>query len=576
MNRLNISSIKNDRKKKTFLCLGIAVFLVLIPLAFTPVSSDDFIYVTNNTEWSNIGWRYLNWSGRIVADSFSLILLQLPSFIYKFLKAIIWVSLIWLISCLPSILNKKYTWEIRNFVILFLLYWIANPNLGQTSLWTVGFSNYLLTNFFIVAYFALVFYLKDRKLKNWQFIAIPILGLLAGNSNENTSIIVVLLTFVFLLIEKRKHVFLLGLPFTIIGTLSLLLSPGQNERLQHPAFQVAREQSIFRRLWNYFSTSLFFDTFKSFSWVFLIFVLIGFVYFFRKQFPQKRNAIYSMIFLFAAIIANAAFGGSYVFPVALRSLNGALVLFLISTAFILDDLVYGKVPVYKKSTSYIIAFLCTPFFLGYSYVTKSVISLQGQFNIREETILSGKKNKLKKIYIPNFYVGKLYNPSDSIDLYQGDIDNYYGLDKSIPIVRYNKDFSFDYNNKKLVDAEQIPLNVSFGKNVNLKALNIFPDKRSLNTYSINLTFDNSLQKLYPADSTTLFIHVNWKREANPNPMLYNADTSLNNQLFVYGKYIFSSPIENIRSQDITSIDIGIYDTIKEEILTQTSVIMNNK
>lgn len=558
------------------LCLGIAVILVLIPLAFTPISSDDFIYVTNNTKWSNLGWRYLHWSGRIVADSFSLILLQLPSFIYKFLKAIIWIGLLLLISYLPSLLNKKHTWEIRNFVILFLLYWVANPNLGQTSFWTVGFANYLLTNFFIVAYFALVFYLKDEKLRSWHFIAIPILGLLAGNSNENTSIVVILLTLFFLLIEKNNQTFLLGLPFTIIGTLTLLLSPGQHARLLNPTFQIAREQSIFQRLWNYFSTSLFIDTFKSFLLVFVVFILIGFIYLLRRQFPKKRNVVYSLIFFFSAVIANAAFGGSYVFPVAIRSLNGALVLFLISIAFILDDLLYDKIPVHKKSTSYIIALLCVPFFFGYFYATKSVISLHGQFNIRQEAILSGKKNNLATIYIPNYNVGKLYNESDSIDLYQAGLDMYYDVKKPVSIAQFTKDFSFDYSSKRLVNAEQIPLNTSFGGNVHLKALNVFKDTRTLNNYSINLTFDSSLLDVYSADNTTLFIHVNWKRDSTSKSTMFNADTSLNNQLFVDGKYIFSSPIEDIRPQDITSVDIGIYDTAAKKNLIETNIPMDKR
>lgn len=226
-------------------CLVLSFLLVLIPLLFTPVSSDDFIYVTKNPTWSNLTWRYMNWSGRLVADAASLLMLQLPSILYNFIKAIIWIGLIAVISQLPSIFAQEYKWKLKNFIIIFILYWVANPNLGQTSFWTVGYSNYLLTNFFIVLYFALAFYLKGKKLKTWQLCAIPILGVLAGNSNENTSIIVVLLTLVFILIEKKKKVFILGFPFTLIGALSLLLSPGQRARLHHPSFQIAREQSIF-------------------------------------------------------------------------------------------------------------------------------------------------------------------------------------------------------------------------------------------------------------------------------------------------------------------------------------------
>jgi hypothetical protein len=575
LDRINRRLNKVTKKQFMLLFFAAAIILVLIPLAFTPMLSDDFIYITNNTKWSDLGWRYLHWSGRLVADSFSLILLQLPSIIYKLLKAIIWIGLLLLISFLPSIFNNKYTWRMNNFIIIFLLYWVANPNLGETSLWSVGFANYLLTNFFIVAYFALLFYLKDRPLRIWHYLAIAVLGLLSGNSNENTSIVVILLTLTFLLIENKKHVFLLGLPFTVIGTLSLLLSPGQYARLQHPSFQISREKSLFQRLWDYFSSQWFIDTFSSFAWLFVTFIFIGFIYFFRKQYPQKRNAVYSIIFFFSAIIANAAFGGSYVFPVAIRSLNGSLILFLISIAFISDDIRYTTESFYKKSMSYLTILLCIPFLFSYVYSTKSVFSLHRQFNVREQAILAGKSSNQESIYIPNYYVGKLYNPSDSVNLYHGGLENYYDIKKGSSIVQFNKDFSFDYSNKKLINTEQVSLNESFGNPIKLKAINIFPDARSSDKYSVNLTFDNDLKQVYSANDHVLFIHINWQRDAQATPVMFNADTSLNNQLFVDGKYVFSSPINDIRPQDIKSIDVGIYDTSKKTNPIQVTIDMES-
>lgn len=86
-----------------------------------------------------------------------------------------------------------------------------------------------------------------------------------------------------------------------------------------------RERSIIQRLWNYLSSPWFIDTFKSFLWIFVTFIFIGFLYFFKKQAPKKQNLIYSLLFFLSAIMANAAFGGSYAFPVALRSLNGSII-----------------------------------------------------------------------------------------------------------------------------------------------------------------------------------------------------------------------------------------------------------
>lgn len=422
---------------------------------------------------------------------------------------------------------------------------------------------------------AVVFKFRDTKLKISHIFIISTLGLFAGNSNENTSIIVVLLTLIFILIEKKKKTFIIGLPFTLLGTLSLLLSPGQHERLQHPGFQLYREQSLFTRLWNYFSSSFFVDTFKSFSWLFVAFIFIAFIYFGKHQIPKKQNIIYSLIFFFSAVISNAAFGASYSFPVAQRAINGALVLFLIALSFFLNDLDYDRSSIYKKSLFYLVVLLCIPFSISYFYATKSVISLLGQFQVREKIILSGKKNNLSRIYIPNYYVGKLYNPSDSIDMFQGNLGDYYDVSPSVGITAFDKDVSFDYGNKKLINSKQFNVNRSLGQNIDLRAINFFQDKRTSNKYCLNLTFNNSLLNAYSPEEYLLFVHVFWKRGNNQGSTMLNADTSLNNELVNEENYIYSLPIGDIRPQDIVTIDTGIYDRTNKSNIVQTKIDIKN-
>lgn len=243
----------------------------------------------------------------------------------------------------------------------------------------------------------------------------------------------------------------------------------------------------------------------------------------------------------------------------------------------MSDLLWSeKAPLHRRSITYLVVLLCLPFFFTYYYATKSIVSLHGQFKVREQAILSGKEQQDKAIYIPNYYVGKLYKPSDSIDLYQGDLNAFYNVKSNIKIVPFDKDFSFDYSNKKLINARQIPVNRSFGDEIRLKAINIFPDKRNFNKYSINLTFDNDLLKEYMSDDSLLFIHVNWNRDSTQGTAMLNADTSLNNQLFIDGKYIFSSPIGDVRPQDIKSVDVGIYSMKSKTNIVQTTVNMKNQ
>ena len=205
-----------------------------------------------------------------------------------------------------------------------------------------------------------------------------------------------------------------------------------------------------------------------------------------------------------------------------------------------------------------------------------MISLHGQFKVREQAILDGKKRNQKTIYIPNYYVGKLYNPSDSIDLYQGNLNDYYEVETGTRIVSFDKDFSFDYSNEKLINAKQIVLNRSFGKNIYLKALNVFSDDRNVNNYSVNLTFNENLLQNYSSDEAMLFIHVYWRRDSNSAITRFDVNTSLNNQLLVEDKYIFSSPIGDIRPQDIEHIDVGIHNLKTNKTDEQTTVDMKKK
>lgn len=93
-----IQKHEKKSKKTTFILLAITLLIVFIPIFFTPLHSDDFIYVLHNDQWSNLVWRYFNWSGRIVADSFSLVTLQLPKILASLIQALIWTGLIFLLQ----------------------------------------------------------------------------------------------------------------------------------------------------------------------------------------------------------------------------------------------------------------------------------------------------------------------------------------------------------------------------------------------------------------------------------------------------------------------------------------------
>ena len=150
-----------------------------------PFHSDDFSYVQLSSLHDHVN-HYLRWSGRLVADFFSSTLLYFPRFLSSAFLAVLATALCWLITVIPDTLLKRATspWK---FLLITSLYWVCNPNLGQTNFWVVGSCNYLVTTFFV----ALSIYLTIRfefYRPSWVLALSAVIAFLAGCSNENTTI----------------------------------------------------------------------------------------------------------------------------------------------------------------------------------------------------------------------------------------------------------------------------------------------------------------------------------------------------------------------------------------------------
>lgn len=159
-------------KNRLKICIScIILFLIIfILIVNAPLTSDDFWYTLIGRRGdilkSEIN-HYLTWSGRVVADITSSVLLNSPKIFRNFIQASIWVMLIFLLTYIPSFYNKKsrninIQPRFFSFILIFILYWLSNPTIWQTSLWMVGFSNYVLPNFLILLYFCLLLTLNDK------------------------------------------------------------------------------------------------------------------------------------------------------------------------------------------------------------------------------------------------------------------------------------------------------------------------------------------------------------------------------------------------------------------------------
>ena len=98
------------------------------------------------------------------------------------------------ISLLPSIIGNLeklvYKGSFLTLWLVFIIYWICNPNLGQTTFWLVGSANYIWPLMWASSYFLYLLHLLTNKerLNFKKSILLSFFGIFAGLSNEATGI----------------------------------------------------------------------------------------------------------------------------------------------------------------------------------------------------------------------------------------------------------------------------------------------------------------------------------------------------------------------------------------------------
>src|SRR3546814_5466900 len=102
--------------------------------------SDDFSFYLKGFSLEAIKNHYMNWGGRIFADTSASAVLSLDNhFAITLINALALIALITIIVRLPIFGERKGTpLNALVFFLIFALYWVANPDLGKTSFWIVG------------------------------------------------------------------------------------------------------------------------------------------------------------------------------------------------------------------------------------------------------------------------------------------------------------------------------------------------------------------------------------------------------------------------------------------------------
>lgn len=190
---------------------------------------------------------YMTWGGRVIAQMLAMFFLWVGRPWFNLAMA---AGIILLLFSIQWIAHEgRITFALRPFDILmtFLCFWTFNINFPGTVVWIDGACNYffplLAVMIFLIPYIHRYFTDEERRKPGYFILFMFILGVLAGDSNENTICWIGLSGLVYLVYYgKRKKLefwMVTGMAGLTIGYGLLMLSPGNVIRMKESgeAFQ---------------------------------------------------------------------------------------------------------------------------------------------------------------------------------------------------------------------------------------------------------------------------------------------------------------------------------------------------
>lgn len=542
-----------SNRKALFSSVTILFILVAYTSMHVPLHSDDFHYLLKGITIDAEIKSYMTWSGRLVSDMLSPLLLNfLPVKIIGILNAACIVLLILFISMLPKLALKSGETSWFTFSTLFMLYWIANPSLGETSFWIVGASNYLWTNLFVLSFF--LFTMVQEKDRSWVCVVSLTLGFLAGCSNENTAPIVTLMTLAFSVYNYRRKRLIFsffGLAGNISGACVLLLSPGNEVRaatftewavtpFKYKIFEFAigRFEHSLEVYWQIYIVIAAFMVITSLS---------------VKDRHARIHLKFAMLFFIIAILANAAFVISPVMPE--RSLNGALVLMLISASFVLSSFNIDNSS--GKAAAYTILSFCIPLFLiSYYLFTTSVIANYYQSKVRVESLEKQKNEGKQVINIPSLYFTSLLKSTDQLNSAdgRGPMAAIYGV-KDI-------NYSFpDFDYSQVRRASYFQGHQPVYKDLAIERIYFYRES-VFSGYKLIVQFNKPLSTI---GSDKVFLHILMKDNVSLGADIGNVSFN------VAGKSLAKSRLGFYSPDDIVNLTFGVYTLPNVKVIEEHSV-----
>lgn len=184
--------------------------------------------------FTSLSSMYMTWGGRMESYFIAQFFLWIGKPIFNIFNTIIFCILILLISRIS--LGKYYLNSGWYILWIFSGFWLVNYAFFNTTIWISGSANYLWLMCFQLLF--ILPYIESVREHSWKFLqndclavqsVMFFLGLLAGNTNENSAVAIIIAA-VWIYYKIRRSWMVYGLFGIFIGYAALILAPGNYVR----------------------------------------------------------------------------------------------------------------------------------------------------------------------------------------------------------------------------------------------------------------------------------------------------------------------------------------------------------
>ena len=542
-------------EKWLFIINALIIYILIYFVAYqVPMHSDDYTYLIKGLSLQSHIDHYLTWSGRVITDYTASILLNVFSRpVYMAINSAVFAFVIIMITVIPNVINGKKLINKHSSMLLwiiFMLYWAANPNLGQTSFWLVGSANYLWPLMWASLYISYLMYLlvNDQKPSIVQGILLFILGIFAGLTNEALGITVVVFTlFLIPLFWKNgTKALAISLISTGIGYAIVFFSPGNDSRLHNDAFTTWREMPFAEKIMKHFFERIP-EALGSFYLLYLILILMLIIALWTQS--GKKTDIntvwFPIVFVLMSLCAVVVFVISPGMPP--RSINSSFYFALLAVSYIGNQLLCSetKTAVFSLCAA---GLICLFYFVpSYAFVHYAYKQTAVQADIRIDNILDAKANGSDTAVVPNWFFTRLAREADKFDTYAAHrMTQYYGVD----YIDW-KDTTFNY----AVIRTSEPISVNKEIKDGLTLTNAYIKINSLFEQTIVLEFDKPVLEYIEDGDRVFYMHlyVDWRDD------YIRADVDLDDFIEIDGKYYYGKTVLNPSLKKLEKINFGFYN-----------------